>query len=112
MHRSTLPEERRNAWRAIAVFLPITIVLSAVFETLMASQGEMATMLVYGVMWSPGIAALLTCLLLKRKVAGVPWSRRSSVDMRDCESVMCPAVPELSRVKDDGLRRGNRRATS
>jgi membrane protease YdiL (CAAX protease family) len=73
MIQSDTADERRNAWRAIRVFLAITIALSAVFETLMARQGKLTGILVAGVMWSPGVAALLTCLILKRPIASLPW---------------------------------------
>ena len=67
------PSERRGAWRAIGLFLLITIALSAVFDTLMARIGVMTRLLVMGVMWCPGVSAILTCLLLKRNVRALPW---------------------------------------
>lgn len=73
MHRSTTTAERRRAWQAIGLFLILTLAISAVFETLMARQGQMTRMLVTGVMWSPGIAALLCCRLLGRPSASLPW---------------------------------------
>ncbi len=39
----------------------------------MAYQGGTPSLLVTGVMWSPGIAAILTCLILKRPIASLPW---------------------------------------
>lgn len=74
MHRSTDPAERRQAWRAIRIFLVFTVALSAVFETVMAQQGAMNLLLVTGIMWAPGIAAIFTCLYLKRSIASLPWS--------------------------------------
>jgi membrane protease YdiL (CAAX protease family) len=71
--QSIAVDERRSAWRAITVFLVITIALSAVFEILMARQGKLTGILVTGVMWSPGVSALLTCLILKRPIASLPW---------------------------------------
>lgn len=67
------PNERRAAWRVIGLFLLITAVLSAVFESLMARMGAMTHLLVTGVMWCPGVAALLSCVLLKRDVRALPW---------------------------------------
>jgi membrane protease YdiL (CAAX protease family) len=61
------------AWRAIAIFLMITIALSAIFDGLMIYQGQTKRVLVTAVMWSPGIAAILTCLILKRKISSLPW---------------------------------------
>ena len=73
MHQVTEPEERSKAWRAIALFLLITMILSAVFQGLMIYQGQMTRMLVTATMWSPGVAAILTCLILNRKVSSLPW---------------------------------------
>ena len=69
------PDSRgsRAAWRAIGLFLLITAVLSAVFEYLMARMGAMTHILVTGVMWCPGVAAMLSCVLLKRDVRALPW---------------------------------------
>jgi membrane protease YdiL (CAAX protease family) len=74
MHRSTDPVERHQAWRAIRIFLVIMVALSAVFNTVMAQQGAMNLLLVTGMMWAPGIAAIFTCLYLKRSIASMPWS--------------------------------------
>jgi membrane protease YdiL (CAAX protease family) len=70
---ATDPMERRAAWRALGLFLLITAALSAVFETLMGRMGTMTHYLVMGVMWCPGTAAVLTCLILKRDVRSLPW---------------------------------------
>jgi len=72
-HVSSDPQERRAAWRAIAIFLFLTAGLSAVFETLMGRMGSMTRLLVTGVMWCPGIAAMLTALILGRDVRAMPW---------------------------------------
>lgn len=39
----------------------------------MACQGGTPSLLVTGVMWSPGIAAILTCLVLRRPISSLPW---------------------------------------
>jgi membrane protease YdiL (CAAX protease family) len=67
------PDARRAAWRAIALFLLLMAALSAVFEGLMARIGAMTPYLVMGVMWCPGVAALLSCLTLRRDVRSLPW---------------------------------------
>jgi len=74
MHQSDDPQERRTAWHATGVFLAITFALSAVFLYLVARKGEFNLLLVTGLMWSPGIAAVLTCVYLQRPVASMPWS--------------------------------------
>jgi uncharacterized protein len=66
-------DERGAAWKAIGIFMVLMLALSAVFDTLMAQRGAMSLLLVSGVMWSPGIAAMLTCLILKRPIASLPW---------------------------------------
>jgi membrane protease YdiL (CAAX protease family) len=67
------PKEHRTAWRAIVLFVLITVLLSAVFEGLMARIGSTTHYLVMGVMWCPGMAAMLACLVLKRDVRALPW---------------------------------------
>lgn len=39
----------------------------------MAYQGGTPSLLVTGVMWSPGISAILTCLILGRSISSLPW---------------------------------------
>lgn len=73
-HQSESRDDRRAAWRAIGIFMLIMLSISAIFDGLMAYQGAMTRLLVTGVMWAPGIAAIATCLLLKRSVASLPWS--------------------------------------
>lgn len=73
------PEQvRRNAWRAIGLFLILTTVFTCVFGGFMGYQGGTPSLLVTGVMWSPGMAAILTCLILKRPVASLPWAKKSA----------------------------------
>lgn len=64
---------RRDAWRAIGLFLLMTAALSAVFETLMGRMGMMTHYLVMGVMWCPGVSAIATSLILGRGVRSLPW---------------------------------------
>jgi len=66
-------QERGAAWKAIGIFMALMLALSAVFDTLMAQRGAMSLLLVTGIMWSSGIAAILTCLLLRRPIASLPW---------------------------------------
>lgn len=65
--------ERRTAWRTIGAFLLLTLIFTGIFGGLMGYQGATPPILMTGVMWSPGIAALLTCLLMKRPIASLPW---------------------------------------
>ncbi|MEM9286111.1 MAG: CPBP family intramembrane glutamic endopeptidase [Pseudomonadota bacterium] len=70
---SSTDEERRSAWRTIRLFLLLTLVLTSIFGGLMGYQGSTPPILMTGVMWSPGIAALLTCLIRRRPIANLPW---------------------------------------
>lgn len=66
-------DARRKAWRTIGLFLVLTLVLTGVFGGLMGYQGTTPPILITGVMWSPGLAALLTCLLIGRPISSLPW---------------------------------------
>lgn len=67
------PAERQRAWRTIALFLGFTLGLTGIFGGLMGYQGATPTILITGVMWSPGLAAIFTCLIIKRPIASLPW---------------------------------------
>ena len=67
------PDEKAAAWRAFGLFLLLMMGLSAIFYAIMISQGATNRLSVTGIMWSPGIAAVLSCILLKRPVASLPW---------------------------------------
>lgn len=73
MQQSADATTRKAAWRAITLFLIFTTALTSIFGGLMAYQGGTPMLLVTGVMWSPGIAAMLACLVLKRPIASLPW---------------------------------------
>ncbi|MCI5048299.1 MAG: CPBP family intramembrane metalloprotease [Aquisalinus sp.] len=64
---------RQQAWRTITIFLVLTLTLTSVFGGLMGYQGATPAILITGVMWSPGLAAIFTCLILKRPISGLPW---------------------------------------
>ena len=66
-------EEKGAAWRAFGLFLILMLGLSSLFYVMMIHQGAMNMLTVTGIMWSPGIAAILSCLILKRPVASLPW---------------------------------------
>ena len=65
--------DKQAAWRAFGLFLVLMLGLSSIFYAMMISQGALNTLTVTGIMWSPGIAAILACLILKRPVASLPW---------------------------------------
>jgi len=64
--------ERREVWTTIFIFLAIVTGLSAVFH--LAIVNLMPTSLYVGpLMWSPGVAALLTLRIRGRAISSLPW---------------------------------------
>jgi len=62
--------------KGIATFLAITFALSSVFYFLIIWTGRLGAgrgLYVTGLMWCPGLAALLTCRLRRRSVSGLGW---------------------------------------
>ncbi len=66
--------QRKDAVKAILIFVGITFVLSAIFIGAMISLGAMQELYVTAVMWMPAVGALLTCRILGRPVASLPWA--------------------------------------
>lgn len=73
MTEATPSHERQQAWRAIGLFLLILVVLSAIINVVMVQRGGATLLIITALMWVPGIAALLSCRILKRPVASMPW---------------------------------------
>ena len=71
MHHNN--SDRRNTIKAILLFVAITFVLSAVFIAGMIKLGAMEELYVTAVMWMPAVGALLTCRIMARPVASLPW---------------------------------------
>jgi membrane protease YdiL (CAAX protease family) len=60
----------------LALFLVLTAALSAVFHVLIARAGSIGAnggLYVAGLMWSPGVAALVTQLVTEGKLRGLGW---------------------------------------
>jgi len=60
----------------IRIFLAITFALTGVLSYPMIRAGDMylaGGAYVMGIMWSPGIAALVTCLVFQRNLRGLGW---------------------------------------
>jgi hypothetical protein len=73
-----LPMENRtaNKYKPVAIFLSITFALSAVFYFLIIYSGTLGSRWGYftmGLMWCPGIAALITMNILKRDFRELGW---------------------------------------
>ncbi len=63
--------------RAIATFLVLVFALSSIFYALIIHAGHIAAangMYVYGLMWCPALAALLTCRLRGRPMRSLGWT--------------------------------------
>lgn len=65
----------KDSRNAIVIYLFITFALSSIFYVLLAGANrDTSTLgLVAGLMWSPGVAAIITSLILKRKLSGLGW---------------------------------------
>lgn len=65
-----------GAKKRIATFLVLTLVFSAVFWFLILSAGTIQAsggLLTAGLMWCPGLAALVTSLVYRRSLRGLGW---------------------------------------
>ncbi len=62
--------------KSIVTFLAITFALSSVFYAIIISIGKLGAgngLYVYGLMWCPGIAALVTCRLREISISELGW---------------------------------------
>ncbi len=69
-------DERTSARRLIATYLVLTFGLSAIWYVLIIRAGTLGAghgLYVLGLMWSPGISALLTRLLWQHNLRGEGW---------------------------------------
>jgi membrane protease YdiL (CAAX protease family) len=73
-------ERARDETRAgILTYLVCTFVLSSVYYTLIIRAGHLSAghgFYVLGLMWCPGIAAILTCLIRRRPLSSLGWRWR------------------------------------
>lgn len=60
-------------WRRIAFFLVLTYALSTFFYWRIIAGGKMTPLLVLGLMWCPGVAAIVTRLVFQRNLRGTGW---------------------------------------
>lgn len=68
--------EKGEALQRVLVFLGLTFAFSSVFYTLIIGAGTLAgpsELYVLGLMWSPGIAGLITTAAFQRNLRGVGW---------------------------------------
>jgi membrane protease YdiL (CAAX protease family) len=63
-------------WKEIIVFLALTLVFSSVFWIIIIDSGfqsKNAMLHVFGLMWSPGLAAIFTSLLFHKSLRPIGW---------------------------------------
>ena len=75
MPASSAPSTSRLA--GIWTYLALTFGLSSIFYTLIIRDGHLAAgggMYVFGLMWCPGVAALITCKLRGRSLKSLGWT--------------------------------------
>ena len=66
----------REVRAGIVTYLACTFALSSIFYTLIIRAGHLAAghgLYVFGLMWCPGTAAILTCLIRRRPIASLGW---------------------------------------
>ena len=77
MGNPVVPESTARVWKKIAVFYGLTLVFSNIFNAfeLFAQKPSDAAGLLYvtGLMWSPGLAALLTKRIFREPISDLPW---------------------------------------
>jgi membrane protease YdiL (CAAX protease family) len=67
---------KTKSMKPILLFLVITLTLSSLFYFLIIHSGKISGgsgLFSTGLMWSPGIAAIITCLILKLKISELGW---------------------------------------
>lgn len=66
----------KNKFKPIVIFLSITFALSSIFYFLIIDAGTLSAgngLYVFGLMWCPGISAIITMLFLKRNLRQLGW---------------------------------------
>jgi uncharacterized protein len=61
------------SWRRIVFFLVLTYALSSLFYWQIIATGQMKMLPTLGLMWCPGVAALVTRLVFQRNLRGMGW---------------------------------------
>ncbi|WP_336516460.1 hypothetical protein [Pollutibacter soli] len=71
-----MKNESLSSLRPVGIYLLITLALSSVFYFLIISKGSLSGgrgTFVTGLMWCPGMSAILTSLILNRKLSLLGW---------------------------------------
>jgi membrane protease YdiL (CAAX protease family) len=69
-------EARRDTHRRIVTFLALTLLFTAVSASLaigIGTGGDAGDLIALGVMWSPGLAALVTVFAFQHNLKGIGW---------------------------------------
>lgn len=61
------------ARKQVLTYLVLAFALSSFFYVPMIQSGRMSQLLIFGLMWSPGVAALVTRLVYQRNLRGIGW---------------------------------------
>ena len=70
------PTGTGGAWREIITFLFLTLGLSPIFYYKIIAAGYLeaaGAVLILGLMWCPGVAALITRFAFQRNLRGLGW---------------------------------------
>ncbi len=71
-----MTKQTKQSLRPVSIFLTITLALSSIFYFLIIYSGTLGSgwgQFTMGLMWSPGIAALITMKILKRDLSELGW---------------------------------------
>ena len=63
-----------RSWRRIGLFLLLTYALSSVFYVRIASVGRLQILPIFGLMWCPGIAALILRMVSQHNLRRTGWA--------------------------------------
>ena len=69
-------DDKKNTYKRITTFLAITLSLSSVFYYLIISAGSLGAkggIYVMGLMWCPGLSAMITQLIYQKNLKGLGW---------------------------------------
>lgn len=68
--------DEKRTWIEIITFLGLTLVLSSIFWVMIIAKGGLGAAgsgAIFGLMWCPGIAGLITRLAFRRNLRGLGW---------------------------------------
>lgn len=74
-----MDSSRRETRAGILTYLVCTFTLSSIYYALIIRAGHLSAghgLYVLGLMWCPGIAAILTCLIRRRPISSLGWKWR------------------------------------